>query len=111
MSQIARQLLVIVCAALFARADVPLVQKVEDAIRAAEPGWRCVHAVLNAPPPDVAGEKLLVASIWEHTSQKGKRESGHLFLVQVDSPSDAETALKAVREAKVPEGWKVKPYG
>jgi hypothetical protein len=110
MTRIVRCLLVIVCATLFASADVPLVQRVEDAIRAAEPGWRCIHAVLNAPKPEVASEKLLVASVWEHTSENGKRESVDLNIFQVDSRNDAKMSLNSVRDGKVPEGWKVKPY-
>jgi len=60
-------------------------KRVEDAIRVTEPGWRCIHAVLNAPPPDVPSEKRLVASVWEHTSKTGNRESVHMHISQVES--------------------------
>jgi hypothetical protein len=103
-------LLVVLLATLLVGREMPVVQRVEDAIRASEPGWVCSHAVLNAPPPDVPSEKRLVASVWEHTSQNGKRESVHLYISQVDSRSDAETSLKSMREGKVAPGWKVEPY-
>lgn len=110
MSRTVCYLLVMACASLFAVNDVPIVQKVEGAIRAAEPGWRCIHAGLNAPPSDVASEKLLGADKWEHTSEGRRGEAVDLLLFQVASLPDARIALNSMRKANVPEGWNVQTY-
>jgi hypothetical protein len=102
--------LVVLMATLLMAAEAPVVQRIEDAIRAAEPGWRCIHAVLNAPPPDVPSERRLVASVWEHTSKVGNRQSVHMLISQVDSRNDAQISLNSMRDGKVAPGWKVKPY-
>lgn len=104
------KLLTILLGAILVYAEVPVVEKIENAIRAAEPGWRCIHAVLNAPPPDVPSEKRLVASVWEHTSKAGRRESVHMLISQVASPADGKLSLESVSDGKVAPGWKVKPY-
>ena len=102
--------LVIVMATLLVAAEVPVVQRIEDAIRAAEPGWRCIHAVLNSSRPLVPSEKLLVASVWEYTSKTGRRESVIMLISQVQSRSDAQMSLNPMHEGKVAAGWKVKAY-
>jgi len=95
--------------------EVPVVQRIEDAIRAAEPGWQCQHAVLDAPPPVVPSEKWLVASVWRYTSKTGNRETVIMLISQVESRSDAHMSLdfmheQSMHEGKVASGWKVKTY-
>jgi hypothetical protein len=103
-------ILVCLAAAVSFAANDALVQRVEDAIHAAEPGWICIHAVWNGPPPDVASEKRLVTSVWEHTAKDGTRERINLDISQVASRDDASLSLNPVREEKVAPGWTVKPY-
>jgi len=102
--------LVVMMATLLVAAKVPVVQRIEDAIRAAEPGWQCLHAVLNASPPLVPSEKWLVASVWENTSKTGNRESVIMLISQVESRSDAQLSLASIRDGKVAPGWKVKAH-
>lgn len=101
---------VLIVATLGARAEVPLVAKVENAIRIAEPGWRCTRGILNAPPPLVPSGRLLVDSVWDHTSESGKRESVHVDIFEVNSRADAKMSLSPVREGKVATGWKVEKF-
>jgi len=93
-----------------ARAETPLVAKVENAIRTTEPGWRYTRAVLNAPPPLVPSQKTLVVEAWDHTSKSGKRESVEVMIFQVDNRTDAKMSLSPVREGKVATGWKVERF-
>ena len=90
-----------------AGAETPLVDKVENAIRSSEPGWRCIRAILNAPPPLVPSQKPLVVETWDHTMQGGTRESVEVMIFHVDSRTDAKVSLGPVREGKVATGWKV----
>lgn len=99
--------LVLIVAALGVRAESPLVAKVENAIRSAEPGWRCTKGILNAPPPLVPSERPLFVSEWDHTSETGKRESVDVKIFQVDSGTDAQLSISPLREGKVTTGWKV----
>jgi len=89
-----------------ARAETPLVAKVENAIRR----WRYTRAVLNAPPPLVPSQKTLVVEAWDHTSKSGKRESVEVMIFQVDNRTDAKMSLSPVREGKVATGWKVERF-
>ena len=109
MSKTLVRLMVVMFAAVFVRAEVPLAQKVEDAIRAAEPGWQWTHPVLDSSPI-VPSEKRLLISRWKHTSRTGQLETVDLHIFQVDSRHDAEMFLAPEREGKVPSGWKVNPY-
>jgi len=93
-----------------ARAEAPLVAKVENAIRNTDPGWRCIRAVLNAPWRQVPSERLLVDSVCDNSSQTEKRENVDLRIFQVDSRTDAEQCLGPVREGKVATGWKVEKF-
>ena len=90
-----------------ARAETPLVAKVESAIRSTEPGWRCTRGILNAPPPLVPSQRPLVVETWDHTSKSGTRESVEVMIFQVKSSTDAKVSLSPVREGKVARGWKV----
>ena len=100
----------VVVATLDARAQTPLVAKVENAIRSTKPGWRYTRAVLNAPPPLVPSQRPLVVEAWDHTSKSGKRESVEVMIFQVDSRTDAKVSLSPVREGKVATGWKVEMF-
>jgi hypothetical protein len=88
-------------------AETPFVAKVENAIRSSESGWRCTRGILNAPPPLVPSERVLVVSDWEHTSESGKRESADVEIFEVGSRTDAKLSLNPMREGKVAKGWKV----
>jgi predicted GTPase len=90
-----------------ARAETPLVDKVENAIRSTEPEWRCTRAISNAPPPLVPGQRPLVVETWDHTMGGGKRESVEVMIFHVDSRTDAKVSLSPVREGRVATGWKV----
>src|SRR5256885_977822 len=90
-----------------ARAETPLVAKVENAIRSTEPGWRFTRGILNAPPPLVPSQRPLVVEAWDHTSKGGTRESVEVMIFQVNSSTDAKMSLSPVREGKVATGWKV----
>ncbi len=90
-----------------ARAETPLVAKVENAIRSTEPGWQYTRGILNAPPPLVPSQRPLVVEAWDHTSKSGTRESVEVMIFQVNSSTDAKTSLSPVREGKVARGWKV----
>jgi hypothetical protein len=90
-----------------ARAETPLVDKVENAIRSTKPGWRCTRGILNAPPPLVPSQRPLVVETWDHTMERGKRESVVVMIFQVDSRTDAKVSLSPVREGKVATGWRV----
>jgi hypothetical protein len=100
-------LLAIILATISGAAEEQLVNKVENAIRSAEPGWHYNRAVLNAPPPKVRSERLLVAGVWSHDLKTGTRDDVHMNLFQVDSEADAELSLSDIREGKVATGWKV----
>ncbi|HWC18068.1 MAG TPA: hypothetical protein VG498_13695 [Terriglobales bacterium] len=102
-------LILVLFATPFVLAEVPLPQKVEDAIRAAEPGWKCTHAGLEASPI-VPSEKRLLISRWERRSTTGQQEGVELWIFQVGSPADAEKSLSPMREGKVAAGWKVNSY-
>jgi hypothetical protein len=102
-------LILIVFAAVFVRAEASLAQKVEDAIRAAEPDWQWTHPILDSSPI-VPSEKRLLISRWKHTSRTGKVEAIDLHIFQVDSRHDAEMSLAPEREGKVASGWKVNRY-
>jgi hypothetical protein len=93
-----------VCLSLV-QAQTPLVAKVENAIRSAEPEWRCTRGILNATPPLIANEKPLEISTWTHTSKSGKRESVEVNIFKVDSRSDASVSLSPVREGNIAPGW------
>lgn len=103
-------LLVCVPCVLLAEADGRLVQSIENAIRTANPGWTCVHAIFNGPPPDVKSEKRLVTSVWEHVAQSGLHERVSMHISDVGSLDDAKLSLSPVRRGKVADGWTVKPY-
>ena len=90
-----------------ARAETPLVGKVEDAIRSTKPGWRCTRGIFNGPPPVVSSEKTLVVEAWDHTSESGKRERVEVRIFQVDNRIDAKMSLSPVREGQVATGWKI----
>ena len=94
----------VLIATLGARAEAPLVTKVEKAIRNTEPGWHCSRSVWNAPPLLVPSERPLLVSVWDHEPENGKRESVHVNIFQVDSRSDATISLSPVREGKVATG-------
>lgn len=100
-------LVMLVVATHDARAETPLVAKVEDAIRSTDPGWRYTRGILNAPPPLVPGQRSLVVEAWDHTSKSGTRESVEVMIFQVNSSTDAKVSLSPVREGKVAKGWKV----
>ncbi|HKR31492.1 MAG TPA: hypothetical protein VJT08_13500 [Terriglobales bacterium] len=102
-------LMVVVLAAVVIRAEVSLGQKVEDAIRAAEPDWKCIHGLLEASPT-VPSEKRLLISRWEHRSTNGQLENVVLWMFHVESRTDAEIFLAPEREGKLASGWKVHPY-
>jgi hypothetical protein len=104
---IALALGMVVVATHDARAETPLVDKVENAIRSTKPGWRCTRGILNAAPPLVPSQRPLVVEAWDHTSQGGKRESVEVMIFQVDSRTDAKVSLSPVREGEVATGWKV----
>ncbi len=93
-----------------AGAEKQLVSKVENAIRGAEPGWHYTRAILNAPPPIVSSERVLVAGVWEHDLETGTRDDVQLDLFQVDSRPDAEMSLSEVRDGKVAKGWRVRRF-
>lgn len=46
-----------------AGAEEQLISKVENAIRGAEPEWHYTRSILNAPPPIVPSERVLVAGV------------------------------------------------
>jgi hypothetical protein len=92
------------------RGQTPLVAKVENAIRTAEPEWRCNRGVLDAPWLQVPSERLLVSSVCDQRSQTDKRESVHLRIFQVDSRTDAKMCMGPVRQGKVATGWKVEKF-
>jgi hypothetical protein len=100
----------VIVATLGVGAETPLVAKVENAIRSAEPGWRCTRGVFNGPRPLVPSERLLSLTVWDHISDNGERESVNLKISQVDSRADAETSLEPFREGKVATGWKVERF-
>jgi hypothetical protein len=102
--------LIIILARVGALAEAPLVVKVENAIRNAEPQWRCARAVLDAPWRQVPSERLLVDSVCDDRSQTEKRERVEIRIFQVDSLPDAEMCLGPVREGKVADGWKVERF-
>jgi hypothetical protein len=93
-----------------AGADDQLVSKVENAIRGAEPEWHYTRAILDAPPPIVPSERVLVAGVWEHDLETGTRDDVHLDLFRVDSRPDAEMSLSEVRDGKVAKGWRVRRF-
>ncbi len=100
----------VVVATSNASAKTQLVDRVENAIRSTEPGWRCTRAIWNAPPPLVPSQKTLVVEAWDHTSESGKRESVEVRIFQVDNRTDAKISLSPVREGKVATGWKVERF-
>ncbi len=103
--------LVLIVPALTAHADdAALAVKIENAIRGAEPGWRCTTGILDAPPPPVASERPLIVSVWDHKSENGTSESVDVKVFEVDSLTDAKISLSPVREGKVHAGWKVKSF-
>jgi hypothetical protein len=93
-----------------AGAEEQLVSKVENAIRRAQPGWRYTRAILNAPPPIVQSERVLVAEVWEHDLETGTKDDVDLYLFRVDSRPDAEMSLSEVRNGKVAKGWRVRGF-
>ena len=102
--------LVLIMPALTAHADAALVAKIENAIRGAEPGWRCTKGILDAPPPPVASERPLIVSVWDHKSENGRGESVDVNVFKVDSLSDAKISLGPAREGKVHTGWKIETF-
>src|SRR5689334_2946688 len=90
-------MVLIVFTTAFVRDQTSLAQKVEDAIRAAEPDWRCRfdHAVLEAPLT-VPSEKRLLIGRWERRSKNGQPDFVDLWIFQVDSRTDAEKFLAPV---------------
>jgi hypothetical protein len=110
MRRIAVMSLLILLAAHRASPEAPLVAKVEDAIRNAEPQWRCSRGVFNAPWRQVPNERLLLITECDHKSRSEKRESVDVRIFEVDSRSDAQICLNPVREGKVATGWKVEKF-
>jgi hypothetical protein len=110
LSTVALALGMVVVATHDSRAETPLVDKVENAIRSTKPGWRCTRGILNAPPPLVPSQRPLVVEAWDHTSESGKRESVELMIFQVDNHTDAKMSLSPVRDGKVATGWKVERF-
>ena len=68
---------------------------------------RCTRGIVNAPPPLVPSERVLVDSVWDHTSESARRESVDVMIFQVDSRTDGKMCLDPVREARVGTGWNV----
>jgi hypothetical protein len=93
-----------------ARAETPLVDKVENAMRSTKPGWRFTRGIFNGPPPLVPRQRPLVAEAWDHTFKGGKRESVEAMIFQVDSSTYAKVSLSPVREGKVATGWNVERF-
>jgi len=103
-------LLIVLSATALLGEDAVLVRNMENAIRVAEPDWKCVHGVWNGPPPDVPSEERLVLSVWLHTAKDGTHEEVVLDISQVESGDAAKLSLRDVREEKAAPGWTVKPY-
>jgi hypothetical protein len=99
--------LLVLIAAVGVRAEEPLATKIHDAIRSAEPNWRCINGILNASLR-VPSEKRLVETSCDYTSGTGTRKDINMDIVQVDSVADAEICLSPIREAKVAAGWKIR---
>ncbi len=89
--------------------ELPLI-KIENGIRATEPGWNCRSAILNRPPTPVLSERPVLVNSCEHASGTGKREWVDVKVFEVASRADAVLSFSSVREQKVAAGWAVKTF-
>lgn len=105
MFRTALHLVIVLSATLLLSQQSSLVQNIEDAIRLAEPDWRCTHGIWNGPPPVALSEKTVLSSSWEHTSKDGNVERVSLHISQVDSLDDAKLSLRSVREGRLAPEW------
>ena len=101
--------LLVLIAAVGVHAEEPLATKIRNAIRSAEPRWRCVNGILNAPL-SVPSEKRLVVTSCDYTSETGTRQDVGLHVFEVDSLADAKMSLSPLREGKVAKGWKIRKF-
>lgn len=99
--------LVLMVATVGVRAEEPLATKIHNAIQSAEPRWRCVNGVRNAPLI-VPSERLVVESRCDYTSPSGARNDVGTYVFCVDSLTDARMSLRPLRDAKVATGWKTR---
>jgi len=85
-----------------------LSSQIMKALKAAEPEWTPVPAIVNGPGPLVPSEKKILVDVWE--SPKSQSENMTVDVYGVENRVEATAWLRFVRNRQVAPGWQVSIY-